>query len=105
MSSLKIPNQMFVDGAWREAAAGERTKLINPATEEVFAEVAAADVADVNAAVESAQCAWDIGWRDMAPGKRTEILFNVSRVLRENLESLGAAGDAADRQTDQRRAR
>src|SRR5205085_1752929 len=28
------------------------------------------------------------GWRDLAPGKRTEILFNVARALRDNLETL-----------------
>ena len=63
-------------------------RSINPATEEAFAEVAAADHADVNAAVESAHQAWESGWRDLAPGKRTEILFNVARVLRENLERI-----------------
>jgi acyl-CoA reductase-like NAD-dependent aldehyde dehydrogenase len=88
MSPRKIPNQMFVDGAWRDSASGQRSNLINPATEEIFTEVAAAAMSDVNAAVESARRAWDSGWRDMAPGKRTEILFNVSRVLRENLEWL-----------------
>ncbi len=51
-------------------------------------EVAAADQADVTAAVESAHQAWESGWRDLTPGKRTEILFNVARVLRENLERI-----------------
>jgi betaine-aldehyde dehydrogenase len=88
MSQSRIPCQMFVDGAWRDAGSSQRTKLINPSTEEVFTEVAAAGVSDVNAAVESARRAWDLGWRDLAPGKRTEVLFNVARVLRENLEWL-----------------
>ena len=85
---MKIPAQLFLDGAWRNGSSGRRTTLINPATEEPFAEVAAADVADVNAAVESAQRAWESGWRDLAPGKRAEILFNVARVLREHLEEI-----------------
>jgi acyl-CoA reductase-like NAD-dependent aldehyde dehydrogenase len=84
----KFPNQLFVNGAYRDSASGRRTTLINPATEEAFAEVAAAEVSDVNAAVESAQQAWESGWRDLAPGKRTEILFNVARLLRENLERI-----------------
>src|SRR5205807_5485021 len=58
------------------------------ATEEAFVEVAAADVADVDAAVQSAHRAWASGWRDMTPGKRTEILFNVARALRENVERI-----------------
>ncbi|MCW5553675.1 MAG: aldehyde dehydrogenase [Verrucomicrobiae bacterium] len=85
---MKIPNQLFIDGAFRDSAKGRPTTLINPATEEVNGEVAAADAGTLNAAVESAQHAWESGWRDVAPGKRGEILFNVARVLRENLEEL-----------------
>jgi betaine-aldehyde dehydrogenase len=85
---VKLPTQLFIDGVGREAASGRRIALTNPATEETFVEVAAADVTDVNSAVESAHRAWESGWRDLSPGKRTEILFNVVRVLRENLESI-----------------
>jgi betaine-aldehyde dehydrogenase len=83
-----LPTQLFIDGASRDAGSGGRTPLINPASEEAFTEVASASVADVNSAVESAQRAWESGWRDMAPGKRTQILFNVSRLLRQHLEEL-----------------
>ncbi len=85
---MNIPTQLFVDGSWREAASKKRTPLANPATEEVFAEAAAADIADVNAAVDSAQHAWESGWRDLTPGKRTEVLFKVAAALRENIESI-----------------
>lgn len=86
---MKIPTGLFVDGAGREAAGGGRTPLVNPATEEVFAEVAAASIGDVEAAVASAQAAWEGGWRDLAPGKRTEVLHRVARVLREHVDELG----------------
>src|SRR5437870_4342506 len=85
---MPIPSQLFLDGAYRNSSSGRRTKLLNPATEEAFAEVAAADVADVNGAIESAYRAWESGWHDLTPGKRSEILFNVSRVLKENLEEI-----------------
>jgi len=83
-----IPTQLYLDGACRDAASGQRTTLINPATEQPFTEVAAAAVADVNDAVESAQRAWESGWRELAPGKRTEVLFNVARLLRDNTERI-----------------
>jgi len=86
---MKIPTSLFVDGAWREATGGRRTKLVNPATEETLAEVAAASVEDVTAAVASAQRAWEQGWRDLAPGKRGQILYQVARVLREHVDELG----------------
>lgn len=79
---------LFVDGVRRDSTSARRTTLINPATEQSFAEVAAADVADVSTAVESAHRAWEGGWRDMAPGKRTEILFQIARLLRDYAEHL-----------------
>jgi betaine-aldehyde dehydrogenase len=85
---MKIPTQLFIDGEFQKAASGKLSTLINPATEEAFAEVAAAGLADINSAVESARRAWESGWRDLSPGKRSDILFNVARVLRENLEQI-----------------
>lgn len=85
---MNYPTQLFIDGAFRDSRSGRRTTLINPATEAALCDVAAADVADVNAAVESAHRAWESGWRELAPGKRAAILFNVARSLRDNLEEL-----------------
>src|SRR5882672_6537057 len=88
MTTLAPPTQLFLNGAYRNAASGRRASLINPATEEPFVEVAAANAADADAAVESAQSAWETGWRDLAPGKRTEVLFNVARTLRDHVEEI-----------------
>ena len=85
---VQFPTSLFIDGTWRDAAAGRRTQLINPATESAFTEIAAAEVADVDAAVESAQRAWENGWRDLAPGKREAVLHAVARKLREHLEEI-----------------
>jgi betaine-aldehyde dehydrogenase len=85
---MHLPDQLFLDGAYRAPTSGRRTTLINPATEKPFAEIAAADANDVHTAVESAHRAWESGWRDLAPGKRSEILFNVARKLREQVEEI-----------------
>jgi len=83
-----VPTQLFIDGAGRNSSSGRRTTLMNPATETAFAEVAASDIVDVNVAVESAHRAWESAWRDLAPGKRSDILFNVARLLRDNIEDI-----------------
>src|SRR5881396_2923838 len=85
---MNLPTQLFLDGGFRNSSSRRAASLINPATEEPFVEVAAADAADVDTAVESGQCAWETGWRDLAPGKRTEILFNVARELRGHVEEI-----------------
>ena len=84
---MNLPTQLFVDGSYCNGADG-RTQLVNPANEEPFIEVAAAAPADVDRAVNSAALAWQNGWRDLTPGKRSEILFNVARRLREGTERI-----------------
>jgi betaine-aldehyde dehydrogenase len=85
---MNIPTKLFVDGGFRDSKTGRRSPLVNPATEEKYSEVAAADVADLNAAVESAQRAWEGGWRDLPSGKREAVLHAVARKLRKHLEEL-----------------
>ena len=82
------PTLLFMDGDFRAATSGRRTTLINPATEEAFAEIAVAEIADLHAAIESAQRAWEGGWRDLAPGKREAILHAVAHKLREHQEEI-----------------
>lgn len=85
---MKYPTQLFVDGAYRDSQSGRHSQLINPATENVLCEVAAANAAEAGAAVESAHRAWKNGWRDLAPGKRAAMLFAVAHRLREHLEEI-----------------
>lgn len=83
-----FPTQLFSNGALRDSGDGRTLRQINPATEDVFCEVAAATPADAAAAVEGAQEAFTNGWRDLAPGRRAELLFQMARLIRENLEVL-----------------
>lgn len=85
---MKFPNELFIDGSSRAAASGRVTTLVNPATESAFAEVSAAEPADLDAAIVSAQQAWESGWRDLAPGRRASILFEIARLIREHVEEI-----------------
>ena len=84
---MKLPNQPFIDGAYKPAG-GKPATLINPATEQPLVEVAGADAALVASATESAQRAWESGWRFLNDAAPTEILFNVARKLREHVEEI-----------------
>src|SRR6266478_1740264 len=85
---MNLPTQLFIDGSYQDSSTGRRSTLVNPATEQQFVEVAAAAPADVDKAVTSAHLAWRSGWRDLAPGKRSDILFSIARLLRDNLERI-----------------
>src|SRR5262245_47423756 len=80
--------QLFIDGASRDGRDGNTLTQTNPATEEIFCRVAAASVADVQEAVEGAHRAFLGGWRDQVPRQRADILFQIARRIRENLEAL-----------------
>ena len=83
-----IPHQLFLDGRYTGVDGTPKTRLVNPATAEVFAEIDAATVKEVDAAANSAHRAFEDGWRDLAPGKRAAVLFKIAAVIREHAEEL-----------------
>ncbi|GAA2859779.1 aldehyde dehydrogenase family protein [Streptosporangium fragile] len=62
-------------------------KIVNPATEEVIAEVEAADAAEVGHAVERARRAF-AAWRKVGPGDRARLLRRFAALVREHAEEL-----------------
>ena len=86
---MQVPTKPYIDGDFKDAGtAAGRIPVINPASEEAWCEVASADAGAVDRAVRGAQRAFEQDWRDMAPGKRAEVLFAVARSIREHLEEL-----------------
>jgi betaine-aldehyde dehydrogenase len=84
--TMQVPTKPFIDGEFR---VGDRSiPMVNPASEETWTEVASADAGAVERAVRGAQRAFEQEWRDLAPGKRGEVLFAVARTIRQNLEEL-----------------
>src|SRR5450756_5118 len=79
--------QNYIGGQWHPAHTGQVFSSINPANEELIAEVAQSDVRDVDAAVEAAAKAYD-SWRLLPAPKRGEILFRVGQLLLERKEEL-----------------
>jgi acyl-CoA reductase-like NAD-dependent aldehyde dehydrogenase len=61
--------------------------VIEPATEEVMAEVPRAGAEEVDAAVARAKAAFP-GWRDVAPGDRAALLHRLADALESEAESL-----------------
>jgi betaine-aldehyde dehydrogenase len=82
------PTQPFITGEYRQPGSDRRIRLINPATDDLVTEVASADISDVNRAVTDAQSAWESEWRDLPPGKRAEILFNIAKQIRANADQI-----------------
>jgi len=81
---------LFIDGRFEPSRSGETFGSINPATEEVIAEVSAAGDDDVGRAVSAARKAFDEGpWPRMHAAQRAAYLNAVADALEENAAKLG----------------
>jgi aldehyde dehydrogenase (NAD+) len=74
---------LYIDGAFVDPDDGEALKTVNPATEEVLADVAVAGPADVDRAVAAARRAYDEVWGPMPGAERAKYLYRIARVLQE----------------------
>ncbi|WP_066269357.1 NAD-dependent succinate-semialdehyde dehydrogenase [Hydrogenophaga palleronii] len=80
--------QLFIDGQWRDALAGETMAVFNPATGQEIGRVAHARVADLDLALAAAQKGFET-WRDTTAVARAKVMRTAAGLLRER------AGDTA----------
>ena len=81
-------NPILVGGEWRQGR-GAVYATRYPADDSVNAELAAANVADVEEAVQAAHAAWQRpDWRGLKPHERASILFRISSLIRSRGEEL-----------------
>jgi aldehyde dehydrogenase (NAD+) len=86
-----LHTDLFIDNAWRPAQSGKRFEVVNPATEEVIAEVAAAQAADIDAAVTAARgCFESDAWRNLSAHERGKLLSRAADLLAERLPRVAA---------------
>lgn len=77
----------YIDGQWVASNAAEHIDVINPANQEVLAQVPVGTVADMDAAVQSSEKAFAT-WKRLPAGKRIQVLFHLKRLLEENIDEL-----------------
>jgi betaine-aldehyde dehydrogenase/aminobutyraldehyde dehydrogenase len=80
MSVTASQHQVFVGGEWVDAASGETMEVLNPATEEVIAQVPRCGAEDVDRAVAAAKAALP-KWLETTPGERAEILLKLAELI------------------------
>ena len=86
----EIRTRLWIGNEWADAEGGGRFATVNPATDEVIAEVAEARAGDVDRAVQSARAAFaDSKWRRMNPHKRSRLLWNLADLVEANADELG----------------
>lgn len=79
---IKSHYGLFLNGEFVQGS-GPAFKTINPATEEVLAEVTQADVNDVDRAVMAARRAYERVWGPMPGSERAKYLYRIARIMAE----------------------
>jgi aldehyde dehydrogenase (NAD+) len=80
---IKSQYGLFINGKFVASKGGKTFTTINPATEEVLAKIAYAELADVNLAVTAARNAFTKTWSKMPAAERGKYLFRIARILQE----------------------
>ncbi|MEQ8842118.1 MAG: NAD-dependent succinate-semialdehyde dehydrogenase [Acidimicrobiales bacterium] len=80
-------DQILIDGEWRDGTDGQRIAVLDPATGEEIASVAAGTAADATAAVDAADRA-QRSWAATPPRERAEVLRGCWSTLVDHTEEL-----------------
>ena len=79
--------QNFVDGKFVDAAGGESSPVVNPATGEEYARAPISIQPDVDAACQAAARAFE-SWRDTTPAERSLALLRIASAFEDHAKEL-----------------
>ncbi|MBW8713310.1 MAG: aldehyde dehydrogenase family protein, partial [Acidobacteria bacterium] len=83
-----MQHNLLINNEWRAAAAGQTMDVVNPATEEVIAQVPSASAADLDQAVAAARAALDGPWGQMSARERGRLVRKVGERLLERADEV-----------------
>ncbi|MEP6665376.1 MAG: aldehyde dehydrogenase family protein [Nocardioidaceae bacterium] len=84
---IKSTYGLFINGEF-VAGNGHAFKSVSPATEEVLAEIAEGNEADVDLAVKAARRAFTRTWSKMPGAERAKYLYRIARIIQERSREL-----------------
>jgi len=80
--------KLFIAGVWKGVEGRETIPVVNPATEEVIAQLPVATVADLDEALDAASRAFGL-WRATPAFERAAILHRAGQLMRERATYIG----------------
>ena len=86
--NTRIPqHELLINGKWVPPESGQYSTILNPATEEVIAHVAAGSEKDVDTAAKAARAALKV-WNGISAAERGRILNRLADLLEQHQEEL-----------------
>ncbi|MDB5538596.1 MAG: NAD-dependent succinate-semialdehyde dehydrogenase [Devosia sp.] len=79
--------KLFIDGVWRDGAAGKRRDVTNPATGETIGTVALAEPSDLDDALAAAARGF-AAWRSVSAYQRAAILRRAAQTIRADAAAI-----------------
>ncbi len=86
-TATAVQRMMFIDGKWVGSDSGKTLGVINPATEEVIAEVAYGGRAETRRALEAAARAMP-AWMKLTAWDRAKVLKKTADLMRERADAI-----------------
>ena len=80
---LKQQYGLFINNEWVAPRSKKYFSSTNPATEEVLAEIAWANEADVDNAVKAARKAYETVWSKLSGAERGKYIYRIARMMQE----------------------
>lgn len=83
------PTKLLIDNEWVNSASGKTFTTVSPATGEPIAQVAEADAADVDRAVQAARAAFHRDdWAKMPAAGRGALLMRLADLMEKHIDDL-----------------
>src|SRR5437773_10489511 len=83
----RVQSQILINGEWVESESGKRFQVVDPATEEIIAEVPDCSGPDVDRAVHAARIAFET-WSQTTAQDRGRVLFRLAEAVRKDFDHL-----------------
>jgi acyl-CoA reductase-like NAD-dependent aldehyde dehydrogenase len=87
-ATAKQTYELFINGEFVKPASGEYADVLNPATNEVLASVAAAGIHDADLAVAAAREALSGKWASLSPARRARVINKIAALIAERSGEL-----------------
>ncbi|EDW57959.1 cytosolic 10-formyltetrahydrofolate dehydrogenase isoform X2 [Drosophila virilis] len=85
---IRVPTQLFINGAFIDAEQQRTLDIINPTDEQVLCQVACASVNDVDKAVQAAHKAFFGAWKQVSPRQRGQLMLKLADLMEQHKEEL-----------------
>ncbi len=79
--------QLLIAGEWKEGSSGQTEPVINPATEDIIAEVPHASREDLDLALQASAAGFMI-WRNEPASKRQAVIERAAQLMNERVEAI-----------------